>query len=125
VSALGIEEQRVNAILDLAETDRRLGHGYRVFAEMNVWECGKCLQVPIGALFRHGRSWSVFVIDGERTRQADIEVGHMNDETVEVLADLKQGDTVVVHPADTLGDGSLVEHRTQILPASTQPALLN
>ena len=66
VSALGIEEQRVSAVLDLAAADTRLGHGYRVFAEMTVWECGKCLQVPISALFRNGRRWNVFVVDGNR-----------------------------------------------------------
>lgn len=111
VSALGIEEQRVNAVLDLAEADTRLGHGYRVFAEMTVWECGKCVQVPISALFRNGRRWNVFVVDGDRVEQADVEIGHMNDEMAEVLAGAKAGDEVVVHPADTLVDGGLVERR--------------
>jgi HlyD family secretion protein len=111
VSALGIEEQRVNAVLDLDEQERRLGHGYRVFAEMTIWECGKCLQVPISALFRNGNEWNVFVVQGDRLRQAEIAVGHMNDETADVIEGLEPGEMVVVHPADVLADGTLVERR--------------
>ncbi|TIP90019.1 MAG: HlyD family efflux transporter periplasmic adaptor subunit [Mesorhizobium sp.] len=111
VSALGIEEQRVTAVLDMDDTDARLGHGYRVFVEMTVWECPKCVQVPIGALFRTGGKWSVFVADRGRVRQAEIEIGHMSEDAAEVLAGLEPGLSVVVHPADTLSDGDLVERR--------------
>lgn len=111
VSALGIEEQRVNAVLDLLESDDRLGHGYRVFAEMTVWECGSCVQVPISALFRSGSRWNVFMLEGDRLRQAEIEIGHMNDEVAEVLGGLTPGDVVVLHPADTLADGGLASQR--------------
>jgi HlyD family secretion protein len=112
VSALGIEEQRVNAVLDLAERDERLGHAYRVFVEIPVWDCEQCLQVPIGALFRTGDEWSVFVVENERLRQASIEIGRMNDEVAQVLGGLTDGDRVVLHPGDTLENGSLVEMRT-------------
>ncbi|MDX8434753.1 hypothetical protein RFN25_15080 [Mesorhizobium abyssinicae] len=111
VSALGIEEQRVTVVLDLEDTDVRLGHGYRVFVEMTVWECAQCLQVPIGALFRNGDRWNVFVADGGRARQVEVQVGHMNDDVAEVLTGLKPGAAVVVHPSDTLGDGGPVERR--------------
>lgn len=111
VSALGIEEQRVNAVLDLEETDARLGHGFRVFAEMVVWDCEVCLQVPIGALFREGSNWSVFVVEGDRLKRAAIEIDHMNDETAEVKGGLSTGQRVVLHPSDKVDDGSLVEVR--------------
>ena len=111
VSALGIEEQRVTVVLDLEDTDVRLGHGYRVFVEMTVWECAQCLQVPIGALFRNGDRWNVFVADGGRARQVEVQVGHMNDDVAEVLTGLKPGASVVVHPSDTLVDGGPVERR--------------
>ncbi len=111
VSALGIEEQRVNAILDLDEDDPRLGHGYRVFAEMTVWECETCLHLPIGALFRSGQDWNVFVVDGDRLKTRAVEIGHMNDETAEVLGGVSEGEVVVTHPSDTLEEGSLVEAR--------------
>jgi HlyD family secretion protein len=111
VSALGIEEQRVNAVLDLEDQDIRLGHGYRVFAEMTIWECIKCLQVPISALFRIGSQWSAFVVQDGRLKQIELYVGHMNDEVAEVLDGARPGDIVVVHPADTLAEGALVERR--------------
>jgi HlyD family secretion protein len=111
VSALGIEEQRVNAVLDLEKPERSLGHGYRVFAEMTIWECRQCLQVPVSALFRNGSEWNVFVVRGDRLHQAELSVGHMNDETAEVLTGIRPGDVVVVHPADVLAEGTLVERR--------------
>lgn len=113
VSALGIEEQRVNTILDLTEHDARLGHGYRVFVEIPVWDCRSCLQVPIGALFRTGNEWNVFVIENDHVRAAAIEVGRMNDEVAQVLGGLTAGELVVVHPGDTLENGSLVERRDE------------
>src|SRR5690606_33846594 len=80
VSALGIEEQRVNAVLELEDRDARLGHGYRVFAELVVWESGDSLRVPISALFRAGREWRVFAVKDNRLREVSVTLGHMNDE---------------------------------------------
>lgn len=111
VSALGIEEQRVNAVLDLGAGDPRLGHGYRVFAEMTVWTCDLCLTLPIPALFRSGSDWSVFVLDDGRLRQAAVGIGRMNDETAQVLHGLSAGDAVVLHPGDTLADGGPAQRR--------------
>ncbi|SMC60411.1 HlyD family efflux transporter periplasmic adaptor subunit [Rhizobium sp. RU36D] len=111
VSALGIEEQRVNLVLDLDEGDPRLGHGFRVYARMTLWQSENALQVPISALFRNGREWNLFTLRDGRARQVPLEIGHMNDETAEVLSGLSQGDVVILHPRDTLADGNLVEAR--------------
>ena len=111
VSALGIEEQRVNAVLELEDSDPRLGHGFRVFAEIPIWESPMALQVPISALFRIGNRWNAFVIEDARARRAELELGHMNDDTAEVLSGLSKGDIVVLHPNDVLDEGSLVEVR--------------
>ena len=111
VSALGIEEQRVSAILDLDQTDPRLGHDYRVFAQMAIWDCEKCIQVPISALFRTGNDWTAFKLDGDRLILQPVSIGHMNADVAEVTAGLKPGETVVVHPSDVLSQGSLIEPR--------------
>ena len=111
VSALGIEEQRVNAVLDLSETDQRLGHEYRVVAELVAWECASCLQVPISALFRSGDQWQVFRMMEGRLRQTPVTLGRMNDETAQVLDGLSAGEMVIVHPSDVLADGGLVRQR--------------
>jgi len=111
VSALGIEEQRVNAVLDIEDRDPRLGHGYRIFAEIVVWSSDRVAQVPIGALFRDGADWNVFAVDGDRLRQVKVGIGRMNDEMAQVTDGLAPGDVVVVHPGDTLAEGTLVARR--------------
>lgn len=113
VSALGIEEQRVNLILDLEDKDPRLGHGFRIYARLTLWQGEDVLQVPISALFRNGREWAVFAIRDGRARQIKVEIGHMNDETAELAAGLEQGDAVILHPSDTISEGSLVEARVE------------
>ncbi len=111
VSALGVEEQRVHALLDLQDHDPRLGHGYRVFAELTVWESDKVVQVPISALYRVGNDWNLFVLTDGRLHQVPVEIGEMNDEVAEVLSGVEPGQVVVVHPSDTLKDGALAEPR--------------
>jgi HlyD family secretion protein len=111
VSALGVEEQRVNTVVRLNKTDSRLGHGYRVLVDLVIWRSQSCLQVPISALFRNGQDWSVFVVENSRVRQEAITIGRMNDRYAQVLDGLAAGQTVVVHPGDTLADGRLIEVR--------------
>ncbi len=113
ISALGIEEQRVNAVLDLNDTDPRLGHGFRVYAELAVWQSDAVLQVPIAALFRNGNDWNVFkVVDG-RAVQTSISIDHMNNTAAEIVSGLNEGDVVILYPSDTLADGAMVEQRAQ------------
>ncbi len=111
VSALGIEEQRVNVVLDLDQGGPKLGHGFRVIAELALWNCPSCLQVPISALFRNGDQWRVFRLVDGRVHERPVDIGRMNDETAQVLAGVSPGDVVVVHPSDALSDGSLAQAR--------------
>lgn len=111
VSALGIEEQRVNAILDLKDTDLRLGHGFHVVAELDIWRCDSCLQLPISALFRSGDQWQVFGLSDGRVHARTVDIGRMNDTMAQVMSGLSVGDVVVVHPSDALSEGSLAQPR--------------
>ncbi|NRG17524.1 efflux RND transporter periplasmic adaptor subunit [Rhizobiales bacterium] len=111
VSALGIEEQRVNVILDLDEVPEGLGHGYRVFARLTIWSGENVLQVPIGAIFRANGNWSVFAVADGKADLRRIRLGHMNASNAEVLEGLSDGDSVILYPNDLLSDGSLVEDR--------------
>ena len=112
VSALGIEEQRTEVILDLLdppETWSRLGHGFRVVADIIVWEGKDRVLVPIGALFRDSDKWATFrVLDGKATL-SPIQLGQRNGQFGEVLSGLEPGDVVVTHPGDTVVDGAQVE----------------
>ena len=116
VSALGIEEQRVNVIIGFdaatAEQAARLGHGYQVDATIILWERPDAIRVPIGALFRAGDGgWRVFVVEGGRTRERAVKIGHLNDEYGEVLGGLDEGLQVILNPGNALEDGARVEAR--------------
>ena len=114
VSALGVEEQRVNVILDFddpARAGRKLGDAYRVDARIIVWESKDVLSVPAGSLFRRGDEWAVFVVDGTRARLTPIEIGQRNFESAEVLGGIGGDARVVLHPPDTLVDGARIRER--------------
>lgn len=108
VSALGIEEQRVRTILELhgaAAAATRLGHEFRVFLKINVYEAPEALRVPISALFRKGDQWAVFVVDRGRAWATPVGIGHRNSTFAEVLHGLRKGATVVLHPSDRVAEG--------------------
>jgi len=114
VSALGIEEQRVNVVIDITEpreTWQRLGHGYRVEPRIVLWEAQDVLRVPLSALFRHGEQWAVFVEKGGRAELRPIEVGQGNGLEAEVRSGLEAGDNVVLHPGDRVSPGARLVRR--------------
>jgi HlyD family secretion protein len=88
-----------------------LGHGYQIDASIIRWQTDHALLVPVGALFRRGADWAVFrVVDG-RARLTTLRIGHMNDETAEILGGLEAGDRVISHPGERVADGARVEPR--------------
>lgn len=111
VSALGIEEQRVNVLLDLETTPAQLGHGYRVVVQIAVWSKENAVQVPLGALFRSAGSWSVFIVEDGLAKIRNIKIGQMNQSEAEVLEGLQVDESVILYPNDQLEDGSPVETR--------------
>ena len=107
VSALGVEEQRVNIIVDFASpaSERMtLGDGYRVEAKIVLAEAKNAIIAPSGALFRIDESWATFVVEGDRARLARVTPGLSNGVQTEILAGLSEGDKVVLHPSDRLSD---------------------
>jgi HlyD family secretion protein len=116
VSALGIEEQRVKAVLDFTdppETRQRLGHGYRVVARIVVWHGDDLALVPLGALFRPGESWAVFVFSNGRARLRLIEIGERNLHAARIVHGLQEGEQVILHPSDRIEDGTRIGPRWQ------------
>ena len=114
VSALGVEEQRVDVVVDLeAPPDSRptLGDGYRVEARIIVWEKDKVQKVPSGALFRREGQWAVFVVDGNRARLRPLTTGQSNGLETEVLAGLEAAERVILHPGDKVDEGVRVQVR--------------
>jgi HlyD family secretion protein len=114
VSALGVEEQRVNVIIDFidpATAGRALGDGYRVEVQIVTWQGDDVVTAPVGSLFRSGDGWAVFAVTDNRAERRLIDLGHRNDEFGEILKGLQPGDTVVLHPPDTLTDGARITAR--------------
>jgi HlyD family secretion protein len=114
VSALGVEEQRVNVLIDFVEPREKwqaLGDAYRVEARIVVWEGTDVLKVPSGALFHRGDDWAVFRIVSGKARLTTLRVGHGNGVQTEVLEGLDEKDQVIVHPADRVQDGTAVAPR--------------
>jgi HlyD family secretion protein len=111
VSALGIEEQRVNIVADFLDPPGALGDGYRVEARIIIWESEDALKVPSSALFRQGDGWGVFVIEGDRARTRGVEIGHRSQFEVEILGGVVEGEQVILHPANQIADGARVEVR--------------
>lgn len=114
ISALGVEEQRVNVILDfIGSSSERglLGDGYRVEANIVVWEAEDVLTVPTGALFRDQEEWAVFVVEDQVAHRRHVEIGENNGLVAQILSGIKAGDQVILHPGDQLSDGAAVEVR--------------
>ena len=113
ISALGVEEQRVNVIIDLADAAaaRALGDGYRVEVRIVTWRAEGVLKVPVGGLFRRGEGWALFVVADGVARLQPVDLGQRNDIEAQVLGGVSAGQTIVLHPPDTLTDGLRVTVR--------------
>lgn len=111
VSALGIEEKRVNVIADFIDPPGAIGDGFRVTARIVTWQADKVLKVPASALFRCASAWCVFVVEDGRARRRSIEVGQRNLGEAEVTGGLSAGQTVLRYPGNDVTDGTRVRLR--------------
>lgn len=108
ISALGVEEQRVNVVGDFVDPPGALGDRYRVEIRIVVWEASDILKAPVSALFRSGEGWAVFVVQGGRARVRPVATGHRNTFEAEVTDGLAEGDVVLTHPSDRVADGTRI-----------------
>lgn len=114
ISALGVEEKRVNVILDLvtpvAERES-LADGFRVETRIVVSECEDVIHAPAGSIFRRGEGWAVFTVEDGRARLRQVELGARTPAAVEVTSGLSGTDRVIAHPGDAITDGVRVAPR--------------
>lgn len=114
ISALGIEEQRVNVIIDLTSPEsewERLAHGYQVDVRIVLWEEDDVPVLPLLALFRDGNNWAVFLDSEGRAELRHVTIGRRNSLEAEVLDGVEAGEKVVLHPSDRVRAGVRVERR--------------
>lgn len=114
VSALGIEEQRVNVIIDFTTPKAqwtRIAHGYQVDVRIILWQGSDVLKLPLTALFRDGKNWAVFIEQQGIASQRRVEIGRRTGLEAEILHGLSAGERIVVHPSDKIAEGIAIESR--------------
>jgi HlyD family secretion protein len=115
ISALGVEEQRVNVLIDFDEPRSAwpsVGDGYRVEVRIIIWSRDSVLKVPTSSLFRDGTAWAVYKVDNGIARRQLIAVGQRGGLDAEVLDGLSAGDRIIVYPSDAIRDGVKVAPRS-------------
>ena len=115
ISALGVEEQRVNVVLDFVSAPEQLGDAYRVEVRVITWQSPSVLKIPLSALFRRGDDWNVFIAGKDRASRRTVKIGHRSDLEAEVLDGLREGEQVIVHPGNELSDGNRIRIYTPAL----------
>jgi HlyD family secretion protein len=113
-SALGVDEQRVNVILDPAgpgERWRSIGDGFAAEVEITVWSTPDVVQVPTSALFRQGAGWAAFVVSEGRAVVRTVQAGHRGALETEILGGLNPGESVIIHPGASVHGGARVASR--------------
>lgn len=116
ISALGVEEQRVNVIIDFAdprEAWEALGDGYRVEVQVVIWRDEEVTKIPTSALFRHEDGWAAFTVSDGEAHLRPVEVGQRNGLEAEILSGIAEGEQILVHPSDEVAEGVGVEQRTE------------
>jgi HlyD family secretion protein len=111
VSALGVEEQRVNVIIDIDSPRDRwnaLGDGFRVEADIILW-AGDTLRVPASSVFRHEGGWAAYVVEEGRAALRSVKVGRRSVRHVEVLEGVPEGAVVIAYPSDRIAPGTRVD----------------
>jgi HlyD family secretion protein len=114
ISALGVEEQRVNVIADFVDSPekyRALGDAYRIEARVVISEAESTLKVPVAALFRHGEEWAVFVAHRGQAVLRPVKIARRNDLEAEVLSGVSENENVLVHPSDKIQNMSRIQER--------------
>jgi HlyD family secretion protein len=108
ISALGIEEQRVNVIADPVGTRWPLGDGYRIQASILLWQQDAVLKLPGSSVFRVGNEWRVFVADNARARERTVVIGQRNRDDVQIISGLREGEQVVRFPSRQVSEGARI-----------------
>jgi len=116
ISALGVEEQRVNTIIgfDGRNDDERIGDGYRVEVRIVIWDDENALRIPASALFREGGEWAVFRVESGRARRTKVSIGRNNGVEAQVLDGIEEGDTIILFPGGGVEDGALVKENKPV-----------
>jgi HlyD family secretion protein len=111
-SALGVEEQRVNVVVDITsprEQWRSLGDNFRVEARVITWESAAVLKLPVSGIFRQGNDWAAYVVRNGLATLVSLKAGRTNGGEIQIVEGLQEGDEVILYPGDRIHDGQRVK----------------
>lgn len=108
-SALGVEEQRVNVVIDLDEFPASVGDGFRADADVVVWSAEDVLSVPVSALFREAEQWFVFVVESDVVHRKAVTLGERSSMAAQVVDGLSEGDELIRYPSSDIAEGVRVK----------------
>lgn len=110
VSALGVDEQRVNVIIDLIDPPANLGAEYRVEVAIVTWQANSTLTLPTSAVFQRSTGWHTFIVDDSRVELRPVMIGARDRERTRVLGGVSEGEQVILYPSDLINDGASVSY---------------
>ena len=108
ISALGVEEQRVNVLIDITSPQQSwlsLGDGFRIEAHIVVWQKENVLTVPTSAVFRAKGRWAVYCIEHGEAKLTFISIGEHTSEHTQVLNGLRRGTLIISNPSERVRSG--------------------
>jgi HlyD family secretion protein len=114
ISTLGVEEQRVNVLVDVASPAKQragLGDGFRVDTRITAFRKDDAILVPSGAAFRSGDRWFVFVLTNGRAERRAVELLRRSGRLAAISSGLDPGETIIVYPSDKVAPGARVSAR--------------
>jgi HlyD family secretion protein len=112
VSTLGVEEQRVNVLIDIVSPYDQwsgLGDGYQVDVRIETFSQDDATIVPAGALFRRDDSWYVYAIENGRAQLNRVAVIRRSGRSAAISSGLTAGQSVIVYPSDRVDAGLRVQ----------------
>jgi HlyD family secretion protein len=109
VSALGVDEQRVNVRMDLVDPPPGLGDGFRVETRTIVWRAPSVLKAPPSAVFQDGQRWALYLVEDGRARLRNVDIGHRSGNAIEILSGVREGARVILFPSDRIKNGVRVK----------------
>ena len=113
ISALGVEEQRTNVILQFNPhpPEPLQAHDFRVDARVVIEEAKNAIRVPLGALFRSGDGWAVYKVVDDKAVLAEVEPAQSDGRFRAITSGVSEGDKVIVFPSSAVRDGARVKAR--------------
>lgn len=113
ISALGVEEQRTNVILQFkgGPSDSLQAHDFRVDVRVVVGEAKNAIRVPLGALFRHGPGWALYKVVDKHAVLTQVQVAEADSHFRAVTSGVAEGDSVIVFPSGSISDGTRIKPR--------------